>query len=586
MAARGTTQRGRRPPAHPAPRESAGASAFTHGYTSGRMATLFMLFAVLAVLFVGRLYWLTVGGDSPTHAQWALEERQVSVAITPSRGTIYDRNGNVLASSVEASTVYCNPREVEDAQAAAKAVADALGGSPDDYLDALTQADTSFAYLKRQVDMDVAQKLRDADIGGIYFAPDSKRVYPNGAIAGQVLGLVNIDGEGITGLELQYDEVLGGTPGELSYELGANGMVIAGTETRTEAVPGQDIVISIDIDLQQRVERDVAAFAKENKAKSGQGLVLDGATGEILACASTPFLDPTNITEIEDHATEAQCITRAFEPGSIFKTVTMCGALEEGAITPSSTIFCPSELPADEYVVTDAFERTSTTMSATEILARSSNVGISLIGEKMGFDVLNEKIAQYGLDDIVTGVDYPGESGGYLLDFDSWSRIQGYNICFGQGISETPLQMARFYGAIVNDGVACTPHFLVELPQGGEEPQWQTRQIIQNTQVLPELRQMLIQVVQVGTATDAQIPGFDAAGKTGTGEYIAEGHEEDGYLTDHYNVSFVGFLANTDSKLVCFVGGAEVPGEPATTAVFQDIMTYAIERYNINPTQG
>lgn len=584
MASRGGARSGRYP-ASQAPEAGVVRTAFADGYASSRVALLFAFFLIVAALFAVRLVVLQVI-EAPENSQMALSERSFSTALTPKRGTIYDRNGRVLATSIEATTVYCNPHEIEDLDKTASEIASVLGGKSDDYKESLSAEDTYFSFIKRQADADLAQQLNEKELKGVYFLPDMKRVYPNGSVGAQVIGLVNVDGQGISGLELYYEDILGGTPGEYSIEYGATGLAIPGSEYRVAAVDGKDIVISLDIDLQQRVEKDVADFAKEEKAASGQGLVLDGGTGEILACASTPLLDPTNLADMEDRAEELQCITRAFEPGSIFKTVTMCAALEEGVVTPTTTIYCPKELPADEYVVRDAFARNSQSMSATEILARSSNIGMSLIATKMGFDVLNQKIHDYELDDRPTGVDFPGESAGYLLDFDYWARIQGYNISFGQGISETPLKMARFYGALVNDGVACTPHFLIELPQGGEMPEWPTTRIVQKPEVLPDLTKMLTAVVTDGTGKDAQIVGYDAAGKTGTGEYVDEDHEEWGYLTDHYNVSFVGFIANSDSKLVCFAGATEVPGEPATTPVFQDIMSYAIERYNINSTQG
>ena len=325
-------------------------------------------------------------------------------------------------------------------------------------------------------------------------------------------------------------------------------------------------------------------MAKRMKASSGQSVVLDGGTGEILAIASSPLLDPTNTETIEDRAAECQCITRAFEPGSVFKSVTMLAALENKAITPADSFYCPNLLPADEYYVSDAHERENETMTATQILVRSSNVGISLIAKRMGFDKLNEAIEKYGLDSTITSVDYPGESAGYLLEYSQWSRIQGYNISFGQGISETPLQMARFYGALANGGVSCQPHFLISRGDG-QEVTWESKTIVKDADALKKLIDMLKLVVEEGTGTGAQISGFAVAGKTGTAEYVDEEHRDQGYVLDHYNNSFVGFLPDTDSKLVCFVGATEVPSETATTEVFQDIMAYAIERYNINSIQ-
>lgn len=562
---------------------SYGASPLNPGFLSGRMAAVFVVFILIALICIGRLVDLQFI-EAETIATEARDARTVDIPITPKRGTIYDRNGRVLATSVEATTVYCNPREIEDANATATSIAQVLGGKADDYREQLTQEDASFAYIKRQVDVEVVKKLREAEIPGIYFLPDTKRIYPNGSVGGQIVGLVDIDGVGQTGLEYYYDDILAGKPGKTTIEQGATGITINGTARTEEAIPGQDITVSIDIDLQQKVEKTVTNMAEDMKAASGQAVVLDGATGEILACASSPLLDPTDKEEIPEHAAECQCVTRAFEPGSIFKSVTMLAALENKAVNPNDTFYCPTELPADEYVVTDAHYREPETMTATNILVRSSNVGMSLIARRMGFDKLNDAIKDYGLDSTDTGIDYPGENPGYLLDFNQWSRIQGYNISFGQGITETPVQMARFYGAIVNGGVANTPHFLIARGDG-EPVEWKSKQIVDDDDALDKLIEMLKLVVEQGTGTGAQIPGYAVAGKTGTAEYVDEDHREDGYVLDHYNNSFIGFLPDTDSKLVCFVGATEVPSETATTEVFQDIMAFAIERYNINSIQ-
>ena len=563
---------------------SYGNGALDQGFLSGRTVIILLIFLVFTLLFVGRLIWLQVI-DADALSEEAQSTRAVELTITPKRGTIYDRNGSVLATSIEATTVYCNPSEITDVDATAKAIAEALGGKADDYKEALNSKDSSFAYIKRQADVELADKLRDQELDGIYFLSDTKRVYPNGSVAGQIIGLVNIDGEGITGLEYYYDDILAGKAGSLSYEQGATGITIAGTVQETPAEPGQDITISIDIDLQQKVEKSATDMAKDMEAKSGQVVVLDGSNGEILACTSTPLLDPTNTSEIAENATECQCITRSIEPGSVFKSVTMLAALSTDSVTPNDSFYCPSALEADEYYVTDAHERSAETLTATQILVQSSNVGISLIAKRMGFETLNDKIAEYGLDSNITGVDYPGESAGYLLDFDQWSRIQGYNISFGQGISESPLKMARFYGAIANGGVAYTPHFLISRGDGAEVS-WGSTTICDDQDAISKLTDMLKQVVTDGTGTGAQIEGFTPAGKTGTAQYVEEGKEDEGYVADHYNNSFVGFLADTDSKLVCFVGATEVPSEAATTDTFRDIMSFAIERYNINSTQG
>lgn len=558
-------------------------SAFDRGFVSSRVGFVVLIFLAIAAIFAIRLVYLqvVVAGDYSDEARSA---RTVELTVNPKRGTIYDRNGRVLATSIEATTVYCNPEEVEDVDGTAAAIAEVLGGKADDYKEPLTREDTMFAYVKRQADADLAEELRARDLPGLYFLADSKRVYPNGSVGGQIIGLVDIDGVARSGLEYYYDDILAGEAGSITLEQGATGLTINGTEETSPATAGEDITVSLDIDLQQKVEASVADMAEDMEAKSGQAVVVDGATGEILACASTPLLDPTNAGNADEGATECQCITRAFEPGSVFKTATMLAALESGSVVPTETFYCPSVLPADEYYISDAHDRASGTMTATEILVNSSNVGMSLIAKRMGFDVLNGKIAQYGLDSTLTGVDYPGESAGYLLDFDQWSLVQGYNISFGQGISETPIQLARFYAAIADGGVAYTPHFLIARGNG-EEVEWEGAKIVDDSQALSELTEMLKLVGSEGTGTGAQIAGFTPAGKTGTAEYVKEGEEEQGYVEGSYNNSFIGFLPDTDSKLVCFVGATEVPSETATTEVFQDIMSFAIERYNISSIQ-
>ena len=225
-------------------------------------------------------------------------------------------------------------------------------------------------------------------------------------------------------------------------------------------------------------------------------------------------------------------------------------------------------------------------LTLRQILDQSSNVGISLAVEEMGFQELYDHIVKYGLHKS-TGVDYPGEGEagtdalGYLVPFDEWSRVTGYNVSFGQGISVTPLQMTRFYGAIINDGVACTPHFLISKPQTGENPEYATEQIVENTSVLPTMIDMLKTVVTDGTGTAAAIDGFEVAGKTSTAEIYDE--ENGGYRKGVYNICFTGFLADSSSQLVCFVGANEVPGDRVVTPVFKDIMTTAIDRFKITP---
>ena len=561
------------------PLRSRVAAVPTVSISPARVGILMMVFAAIVVVIVARLLYLTII-VGPENAQKAQDTRTASIEVTAKRGTIYDRNGTVLASSVDAKTICCNPREVTDAAGTAKQLKSILGGDESDYYNALTTPDTAFAYLYQKADVDVAQRVEDLELPGVYLVDDSKRIYPCGQTAGQVIGVCDVDGNGLTGLEYYYDDILSGTNGTLVQERGRNGEPIAGgLKEDVAAVDGQDIVISIDVEMQEYLENRLANAVTEIQGKGGNAIVYDGATGEILAMATSPFLNPGERDTYEEDAMNLTSITTAFEPGSIFKTVSMTAAFEQLDITPDTTIFCPASLPADEYFVTDAHARGDERMSMRTILADSSNVGMSLTAKMLGFGPLYDKIVDYRLTE-ATGVDYPGESAGYLTEPDTWSTIQCYNVSFGQGVMVTPLQITRFYGALANDGVECQPHFLMAKPQSGETEEYQTDQVIENTDAIEPITSMLKSVVSEGTGEDAQIEGFEPAGKTGTAEFV----DEDGlYSESSYNISFVGFLPDTNSKIVCFVGVTDVPGDRITTPAFKDIMTFAINHYEITP---
>lgn len=555
-------------------------SALSDFDDSSKLKFIFIVFAVMAIVFFVRLFYLQVI-VSDEYSSQAQASRTISFDISARRGTIYDRNGVVLATSVDATTVYCDPSEVTDVGYAAAKVAETLGGEPSDYTDALDSDTTTFAYVKRQADVEAAAKLKEFDIDGIYFIEDSRREYPNGAIGGQVIGVCDVDGNGLTGLELQYDEILKGTPGTYSAQRGRDGMPIPGGVTEDEpAVDGQDIMISIDIKLQDSVEQALKAGVEDPRiaGEKGTSVVMDAATGEIYAICSLPYLDPSNRAEADADAFNLSPVSQAFEPGSVFKTVSTMAVLENKVMTPEDTLFCPSAIQADEYEVSDAHDRGDETMTLRQILDKSSNVGISLASERLGFSNLYDAIIRYNLNE-ATGVDYPGEASGYLLDYEDWALITGYNVSFGQGVSVTPLQMTRFYGALANEGVEVTPHFLISLPQTGEHPTYPTEQVITDAQALDDIKSMLRTVVTDGTGKDAAIDGLDVVGKTSTAEVAREGV----YVKGLYNLCFTGFIDNSSSQLVCFVSANEVYSEASVASIFHDIMADAVDQYKIVP---
>lgn len=581
---------------------------------SNRVFLPILVFAALAALFVLRLVFLQVI-VAPQNAAEGENARMKYTWIEPRRGTIYDRNGVVLATSVETTTIYIDPTEVDDADATAQVLVDVLGGQKSDYLEAITAANTRYAVVKEKADVEVGESVKarvseltavDAPYEGkdfgIRYKTLWKREYPNGQVGGQVVGACKLDTEvennreyytGISGLELYYDDILSGEAGYTREETSPDGTPIPGGEHDSkEAVNGQDIIISIDIELQQYVEDRLTADKEGITSNGGSAVVMDGGTGEIYAAASLPLFNPADRTDMEDDAPKLKCVTDLFEPGSIFKSVSAMAILEAGTMTPDTELFCPSTIEADGYIISDAHDRGDATFTLQQIMDQSSNIGISLatenatVGDVSGFQNLYNKINAYNLH-TKTGVDFPGEGElgtdilGNLPSFDKWGKVVGYNISFGQGLSLTPLQITRFYSALVNDGVECTPHFLLSKPQSGEVMEYESEKVIDNTAAIDDLTSMLKTVVTEGTGKAAAIEGYNVAGKTSTAEIYDE--ENGGYRKGVYNLAFTGFLADSSSQLVCFVGANEVPTDGVVTPIFKDIMSTAIDRFNIYP---
>lgn len=581
---------------------------------SNRVFLPIIAFAVIAALFVLRLVYLQVI-IAPVKAAEAEETRMSYDWIEPRRGTIYDRNGVVLATSVESTTIYIDPAEVDDADATAQVLVDVLGGQKSDYLEAVTASGTRYAVIKEKAAVEAGESVRarvaeltaqgapyEGKDFGIRYKTLWSREYPNAQVGGQVIGACRLDTEeennreyyvGITGLELYYNDILSGEAGYTREERSGDGTPIPGGKSESkDAVDGQDIIISIDIELQQYVEERLTADAEGVTANGGSAIVMDGGTGEIYAAASLPLLNPADRSGMKADAPKLKCVTDLFEPGSIFKSVSAMAILESGTMTPESELFCPSTIEADGYTISDAHDRGDATFSLRQIMDQSSNIGISLatenatVGDVSGFQNLYNSINEYNLHE-KTGVDYPGEGEegtdilGNLPSFDKWGKVVGYNISFGQGLSLTPLQITRFYGALVNEGVEATPHFLLSKPQSGENVEYESETVIENEQAISDLTSMLKTVVSDGTGKAAAIDGFNVAGKTSTAEIYDE--ENGGYRKGVYNLAFTGFLADSSSQLVCFVGANEVPTDGVVTPIFKDIMTTAIDRFNIYP---
>ena len=584
---------------------------------SNRDWWLLVAFTALALVLIGQLVHLQVFA-APGLSEKARNQRSYEIEIRAQRGSIYDRNGNVLAMSVDATTIYANPQQVKNPQATADILAEILGGDPDYYCQQLKK-DLSFVYIKKQVDVAVAQQLKDLEddlieelkekkkngetsltiadmpLTGIYYLKDTKRVYPYGSIGAQVIGGVNIDNKGAYGLELLYDSVLRGVDGTLYTEYALqiddrplSGQPIPGSEKKEVApIRGNDIIISLDIELQKYVELELARAGEERETENGNVLILDGATGEIYATASLPLLDRDNLTSeaIQKGVLTLKSISLAYEPGSTFKLVTAAAVLDERAFDPEQQLLVPDKRDYEQDSFRDAVRHPDMMMNLRDIITMSSNVGISMVKDNLSDAVYYSYLQRYGFGR-ATHIDFPGEAIGSLSPYHKWYDIDSGTISFGQGLTVTSLEMASFYGAIANNGVKYQPHFLIGYPQSKENPlpSYKSEQIMR-PDTADLLTSMLISAVAEGTGHSARINGYEVAGKTGTAQKANP--EASGYLSDDYIVSFVGFLANTDSKLVCITmmdNPIGAYGNSPTGPLFASLMWYAANRYMIAPT--
>jgi cell division protein FtsI (penicillin-binding protein 3) len=519
--------------------------------------------------------------ESGTYAELGSTQRVHTEPLPALRGEMLDRTGVPMALTLDARDVYANPSLVVDAATEAGQIAPVLGLKEKDVRAALSSAGT-FAYIERQVDLDVAQHVADLHLPGIGLLPVVKRYYPAGPVAPQVLGFVNVDGAGTTGLERQYDQLLAGSPGERTVELSAQGQEIGGgRQVVQDPQPGSSLALTIDRDLQFQAQQYLQKAVRQNHAKGGTIVVLDPHTGDVYAMASFPWFDPNSFASSDPTRFVNRAVTDTWEPGSVNKTITAAAALESGAVTPTDRFAVPGTRQVEGYTIHDAELHGTETMTLGDIIAHSSNVGASLVADRTGNRTMEETFARFGYG-TPTGIGFPGEAAG-LMPAAPWSDLTRATVSFGAGVAVTPLQMASVYATIANGGTWVQPR-LVDATIGPDgvrhdAPPPVTRRVLRSS-TTQTLTQMLAYVVQDGTGVSAQIPGYQVAGKTGTAKKL----DANGHYVSKYVASFIGFLPASRPRVVVAVIIDEprtVYGGVAAAPVFQEVARYAIQRLGI-----
>ena len=530
-----------------------------------------------------------VGGEE--YSQFGASQRFQRVALPADRGSIFDRNGNDLAVSLPHKTIWADPRLVEDPAAVASALAGPLALDAEAVADLtrrLGSPDLHFTYIARQVDDEVADAVAALELPGVYFLDEARRLNPNGDLARSILGQVGVDNVGLSGLELQFEELLTGDPGELIVEKDPDGRTIPGGQKELEpAHRGDDLVLSIDRSMQHETERVLADAIARHRAKGGTVIVSDPATGEILALANLRRDPETG--EVVAAANNA-ALTEVYEPGSVNKLITIAGALEEGLVTPSTRFDVPDSLQVSDHRFSDSHPHPPASWSVSEILTQSSNVGTIKIAQMLGKERLDRYIRAFGLGS-KTALGFPNESAGLLLDPKDWSGTSIGSIPIGHGISVTAVQMLMAYNTIANDGVYVPPRLVMETvdTDGSARPlETDTPHRVVSQETARQLQQMLADVVTEGTGTQASVPGYRAAGKTGTARKPQPngGYERaDGSYA--YIATFAGFVPADDPQLSIIVvidePQGDIYGGSVAAPVFSDLAGYGLRLFRIAP---
>ncbi|MEO3753050.1 penicillin-binding protein 2 [Streptomyces sp. B6B3] len=556
--------------------------------------------------------------DAASYSDQAEVNRIVTVPLAAQRGDITDRNGVALATTVDAYDITADPflftrKQTGTADAPAQAaalLAPILDRDAAELADQLDDPETRYVVLAHQQTPQVWRQIQDlknnlaeqaaegtghAVLAGVFAEENAMRVYPAGELAAGVLGFVNGEGEGGGGLEAQLDGRLAGEDGTITYAQSGGRRVPTAGEREDPAVPGADMELTLDRDIQWAAQEAITEQVEASGADAGYVVVQDTRTGEILGLASAPGYDPNRIGDTDPDLLGNPAVEDAFEPGSVSKVATMAAVLEEGTATPDTHVTVPNRLPRADRAFADDHNHETYYLTLAGVLARSSNIGTILAAETLGDtqpeanEVLHSYLTEFGFGQ-PSGLGFPGETAGILADPDDWDASQQYTIPFGQGLSVNAVQAASVYSTIGNGGVRVEPSLVrgATGPDGEYQPapEPESHRVV-SEDTAEQLTRMLETVVTdpLGTGSVAQIPGYRVAGKTGTSNRV----DPETGLYNGYTSSFAGFAPADDPQVTVYCAvqnpveggyhGSEVCGP-----VFNEVMQFSLKALQIPPT--
>jgi cell division protein FtsI (penicillin-binding protein 3) len=551
-----------------------------------RLAVTAIAFAAWTVCIEARLLYLQVYRHGAMVAR--AESQQLQTVEAPAkRGDIVDRNGRLLAYSVEAESLWADPSKVQDVEKTASLICGALDGCAAadrrDLLQSLRRKGR-FAYLARRLSPGAEERLRALELPGLGFLKESRRYYPNKEMLAHVLGYVGTENQGLGGLESRYDSQVRGQPGKVIVETDAHQRPVSSRIER-EATSGASLELTIDQYLQNIAERELRNGVLENRAAGGSALIMDPATGEILALANYPSFNPNIYSKAPDYVRRNRATQELYEPGSTFKIVTASAALEEHVLEPDDLVNCaPGHITFGSRTIRDV--HAYGVLPFSEVIAKSSNVGAIRVGLQLGPERLGRYVNRFGFGQAL-GPDFNGQSAGIVWNPSDLTPSALASVSMGYQVGVTPLQMATAVSSIANGGTLFQPRIVRAFVKDGRrvavEPKALRRTISEQTAL--ELTAMMEGVTEFGTAKAAQIDGYTVAGKTGTAAKLVGGR----YSQTDYNASFVGFLPSRQPRLTVIVvidsprangyyGGA------VAAPIFKRIAEASLRQLGIPPT--
>jgi len=559
-----------------------------------RIKIIMLLISIMFVLIIGKVFYIQVFSYKKLN-NYATGLWSRNLPIEANRGKIYDRNGVVLADNITTTSLVFIPNQIVDKEKTAELIAPILNVSYEEMYEHVSKK-TSIERVHpegRRLSYEVADQISDLDLPGVYLLKESKRYYPNNTMLAHTLGFVGIDNQGLSGLELMYNEYLTGSYGAIKYFSDAKGNRLNLSEVYEQPQDGVNITLTIDYNIQVALERELDNAVSKYSPDQALGIAMNPKTGEILGIASRPTFEPS---DYENYTTEIinrnLPIWMTYEPGSTFKIITLATALEEKLVDLDNDHFYDSGAITVEGATIHCWKHGGHgEQTYLNVVENSCNPGFVNLGLKIGKDTLFKYIDSFGFGN-KTGVDLNGEASGILFNVDNIGDLELATTAFGQGVSVTPIQQVRAVSAAVNGGILYTPYIVKSLNEPetnsvivNNEPQIVRKVISEDTS--SKVRHALESVVANGSGRNAYVANYRVGGKTGTAQKVKDGH----YMVGNYITSFIGFFPADDPEVVIYIAidnakGITQYGGTVAAPIARNVILSAIDALKIEPREG